>query len=76
VTSKAADVMMTGVEITAMLCGHYSPKGCMCPARRLAWWPERWLLGLPSCIYDDPMTWKRTEPTVCPHIIALEGEPE
>ena len=43
------------MEITMMLCGHYKPDGCLCPARRRKWWtPARWLLGpYPECIYDE-----------------------
>jgi len=71
------------MEISAMVCGHYTSTGCKCPARRLAWWkPERWLLGpRPLCIFEDPelrspfQRQEQAEPLTCPHMIPPEATP-
>jgi hypothetical protein len=77
--------MMTGTEITLMLCRHYTPKGCICPQRQFRWWSfRRWIFGHPDCVFDEPVwlsepdrqLWQRDNPVVCQYITPLEERPE
>lgn len=47
--------MLGNMQAAMVLCGHYKPDGCLCPARRLRWWSvRRWIIGpRPPCVFDE-----------------------